>query len=83
MAEKELTKDVKKEVIIVKDEILTRNYVSLFIVTFVILVFFNGLLKTSLLALGISISMYLFNKYVMIYLNPYIDKFLNWLKRKL
>jgi len=73
----------KKEAIIEKDEILTRYYIGLFIVVFVVLVVFQGLLKAALFALAISVVKYLFDKYVMVYINPYIDKLLDWLKGKL
>lgn len=74
---------IKKEAVIEKDELLTRNYISLVLVVFVVLVFFVGLLKGLLFSVGIAVAKYLFDKYVMIYVNPYIDKLLNLLKSKL
>lgn len=80
---KQIKGNLKLEAVIEKSELLTRYYVGLFIVVFVSLVFFQGLLKAALFALGISIVKYLFDKYVMKFANPYIDNFLDWLKRKL
>jgi len=66
-----------------KDEILTRYYIGLFIVVFVSLFIFVGLFKALLFGLLISVVQYLFDKYVMDKLNPYIDKFIVWIKQKI
>lgn len=65
-----------------KEEILTRYYVGLLLVAFLTLIFPIGLLKAILLSFAITVVKYLFDKYVMSYLNPYIDKFISWLSPK-
>jgi hypothetical protein len=65
-----------------KEEILTRYYVGLLVVSFVALLIFVGLLKAILFALLITVVKYLFDKYIMNKLNPYIDKFIDWVKSK-
>jgi len=65
-----------------KEEILTRYYVGLLIVAFVSLVFFMGVFKAILLGLLITIVKYLFDKYIMSRLNPFIDKIIEWIKLK-
>lgn len=66
-----------------KDEILTRYYIGILIVSFVSLILFVGLLKAFFYGLLISVVSYLFDKYIMDKLNPYIDKFLIWIKSKI
>lgn len=63
-----------------KEEILTRYYVGLLFVSFVSLLIFVGLLKAILYAVLITVVKYLFDKYVMDKMNPYIDKFILWIK---
>ena len=58
-----------------KEEILTRYYVGLLLVAFLTLIFPVGILKAILFSVLITVVKYLFDKYVMSYLNPYIDKF--------
>ena len=65
-----------------KEEILTRYYVGLLLVAFLTLIFPIGLLKAILLSFAITVVKYLFDKYIMSYLNPYIDKFIAWLSPK-
>jgi len=65
-----------------KEEILTRYYVGLLLVAFLTLIFPIGLLKAILLSFAITVLKYLFDKYIMSYLNPYIDKFIAWLSPK-
>jgi len=65
-----------------KEEILTRYYVGLLLVAFLTLIFPVGILKAILLSFAITVVKYLFDKYVMSYLNPYIDKFIAWLSPK-
>ena len=65
-----------------KEEILTRYYVGLLLVAFLTLIFPVGILKAILLSVAITAVKYLFDKYVMSYLNPYIDKFIAWLSPK-
>jgi len=61
-----------------KEEILTRYYVGLLLVAFLSLVIFVGILKAVLFSVLITIAKFLFDKYVMNFLNPYIDKFILW-----
>lgn len=61
-----------------KEEILTRYYVGLLLVAFLSLVIFVGILKAILFSVLITITKFLFDKYVMNFLNPYIDKFILW-----
>ena len=63
-------------------DILTRDYIGLLIVAFVSLVFFQGILKAVLLAALITVVKYLFDKYVMTKLNPFLDKIIEWIKSK-
>ncbi len=65
-----------------KEELLTRYYIGLFIVAFISLVFFFGILKSIGLGLLITIVYYLFDKFILSKLNPYIDKFIIWIKSK-
>ena len=65
-----------------KEEILTRYYVGLLLVAFLTLIFPVGILKAILFSVLITVVKYLFDKYVMSYLNPYIDKFIAWLSPK-
>ena len=65
-----------------KEEILTRYYVGLLLVAFLTLIFPVGILKAILLSFAITVVKYLFDKYVMSYLNPYIDKFIAWFSPK-
>jgi len=66
-----------------KEELLTRYYVGLLIVAVVTLIFLVGILKSILYAILITIVKYLFDKYIMSNLNPYIDKFISWIKSKI
>lgn len=63
-----------------KEEILTRYYVGLLFISFLTLLIFVGLLKAILYAVLITIVKYLFDKYIMDKMNPYIDKFIKWVK---
>ena len=65
-----------------KEEILTRYYVGLLLVAFLSLIIFVGLLKSVLFAVLITVVKFLFDKYVMSFLNPYIDKFIAWVSPK-
>jgi len=65
-----------------KEEILTRYYVGLLLVAFLTLILPVGILKAILFSVLITVVKYLFDKYVMSYLNPYIDKFISWLSPK-
>ena len=65
-----------------KEEILTRYYVGVLLVAFLTLIFPVGILKAILFSVLITVVKYLFDKYVMSYLNPYIDKFIAWLSPK-
>ncbi len=66
----------------VKNAFLTRYAISLFIIVFVSLFFFLGLIMSAVLALVVVIVQYFFDKYVVGTLNPYIDRFINWAKGK-
>ena len=65
-----------------KEEILTRYYVGLLLVAFLTLILPVGILKAILFSILITVVKYLFDKYIMSYLNPYIDKFIAWLSPK-
>jgi len=62
-------------------KILTRYYVALLLVAFVSLVFFVGLLKAALLSALITVAKYLFDKYLMTRMNPFIDKIIGWVTK--
>jgi len=66
-----------------KEELLTRYYIGLLIVAFVALIFFVGILKAVLYSILITVVKYFFDKYIMSNLNPYIDKFIKWIKSKI
>ena len=65
-----------------KEEIFTRYYIGLLFVSFVSLLIFVGVLKAILYAVLITVVKYLFDKYVMDKMNPYIDKFIEWINSK-
>jgi len=65
-----------------KEDILTRYYVGLLIVSFLTLLIFVGVLKALFYAALITVVKYLFDKSFMEKLNPYIDKFIIWIKSK-
>lgn len=64
-------------------KILTRDYITLLLVSFVALVLFTGIVKAVLFGALISVSKYFFDQYLMTKINPYIDKFINWIKSKI
>jgi hypothetical protein len=66
-----------------KEEILTRYYVGLLIISFLSLFLFVGLLNSILYAVIITVVKYLFDKYIMSKMNPYIDKLIAWIKYKI
>lgn len=62
------------------DNILNKDHLILFIVCFISLVIFTGILKSLLYAVIIVIIKYLFDKYLYAKAVPYIDKFVDWIK---
>lgn len=64
-------------------EILKKEYVTLFLISFVIITLFKGLFSGIFISIILTISKYLYDKYIVIYVEPYIIKFIEWIKSKI
>ena len=64
-------------------DILTRDFFILFIVSFISTILFCGFFSALLISVIIVILKYLYDKYLSVKINPFIDKIVNFIKSKI
>lgn len=64
-------------------DLLTRDYLLLFLLTFVVVLFVSGFLKGLLVSAIVTFVKFLYDRYLANKINPLLDKLLEWIKSKI